>query len=269
MQYHVNNKLIEYHAGGSKVFGDDHVLLHAADDLTQNAEWHAMGFAIQPLFDKLAFESFQNTTEELIRSLWRKSGLNVPVDFPLEHYHRLADTKEKHLAAVEFTKLLSVTEFPSGIEKIQKRISMICGIPLEAHNPFDDQKIFHFRVVRPKQGDNNPLHRDVWLEDYSDCINLYIPICGSNELSSLIISPGSHLWSESRVERTERGALINGIKFNVPAVTSINGSFDVVRPNPSQNEVLVFSPYLIHGGAANLNEDVTRISIELRLWRKN
>jgi ectoine hydroxylase-related dioxygenase (phytanoyl-CoA dioxygenase family) len=106
------------------------------------------------------------------------------------------------------------------------------------------------------------------LQDYSNCINLYIPVCGSNENSSLIIIPGSHLWSESRVERTVSGALINGVKFNVPAVTNIEGSFEVIRPSPESNEVLVFSPYLIHGGAVNLNKDTTRISIELRLWKR-
>jgi hypothetical protein len=63
-------------------------------------------------------------------------------------------------------------------------------------NPYDDQRVFHFRVIRPLSGDNNPLHRDVWLEDYKDCINLYIPIAGSNALSSLIIAPQSHRWSE-------------------------------------------------------------------------
>jgi len=34
------------------------------------------------------------------------------------------------------------------------------------------------------------------------------------------------------------------------------------------NQVLVFSPYLIHGGAVNLNSNETRISIEIRLWKK-
>jgi ectoine hydroxylase-related dioxygenase (phytanoyl-CoA dioxygenase family) len=111
------------------------------------------------------------------------------------------------------------------------------------------------------------LHRDVWLEDYESCINLYIPIAGSNALSSLILLPESHYWPESRIERTMSGAHINGIKFNVPAVTAIDGDFTIERPDPQENEMLLFSPYLIHGGAINLNTNKTRISIELRLWR--
>jgi ectoine hydroxylase-related dioxygenase (phytanoyl-CoA dioxygenase family) len=80
--------------------------------------------------------------------------------------------------------------------------------------------------------------------------------------------PGSHRWSESRVERTDTGAVLEGIRFNVPAVTAIKGSYTVERPNPRENQVLVFSPYLVHGGAVNLNNDKTRISIEMRLWKK-
>jgi ectoine hydroxylase-related dioxygenase (phytanoyl-CoA dioxygenase family) len=39
------------------------------------------------------------------------------------------------------------------------------------------------------------------------------------------------------------------------------------RPNPGPNEVMVFSPYLIHGGAFNQQPDHTRVSLEMRFWR--
>jgi len=181
----------------------------------------------------------------------------------------LASDRNSHLAAVDQTKLLSVSDFPIPILEIESRISEICETPLIAKNPFDQQSIFHFRIVRPHSNDNNPLHRDVWLKDYANCINLYIPIAGSNDLSSLSIIPGSHCWRESRIERTQEGALLDGVQYNVPAVTDIRGDYEIVRPNPKRNEVLVFSPYLIHGGAINLNPNQTRISVELRLWKKN
>jgi ectoine hydroxylase-related dioxygenase (phytanoyl-CoA dioxygenase family) len=173
------------------------------------------------------------------------------------------------LAAVEKTKLLAVEKFPIPIQLVEKRISEICQMPLIAKNPFDNQSIFHFRVIRPNSTDNNPLHRDVWLEDYANCINLYIPIAGSDSNSSLVIIPKSHHWSESKIERTEQGAIIDGVKYNVPAVTAIHSNYEIVRPDPKENEVLIFSPYLIHGGSVNLNTDRTRISIELRLWKKS
>ena len=69
------------------------------------------------------------------------------------------------------------------------------------------------------------------------------------------------------MERTLAGSNINGQKFNVPAVTAVRGEYTVARPDPGPNEVLIFSPYLIHGGAVNLNTNITRISIEMRLWK--
>jgi hypothetical protein len=267
MRYVVNNRAIEYHADGELFVGGNEVLLECADDLTVSQPWHQKGFTVQKLFHDSEAETFQAKCDELIRTLWRKSGLNIPDNISLDQYHMLVPDWNQHLAAVEHTKLVHVTDFPMGIKKIQERISEICGQKLIAKNPYDGQSVFHFRVIRPSSGDNNPLHRDVWLEDYTSCINLYIPIAGSSELTSLILIPGSHLWPESSVQRTLTGALINGVKFNVPAVTEILRPYEAIRPDPKNNEVLVFSPYLIHGGAVNLSPDSTRISIELRLWK--
>lgn len=268
MKYTVNDTVLSYNAAGDKSFGKNEVLASKAIDLTKNTLWHQTGFVIEQLFDQDRYKVFSSETNDLLKRLWRRSGLSMNDDLPLQFYHQIATTREQHLAAVELTKLIAIREFPGGIEHIESRISEICKTDLVAKNPFDGQSVFHFRVIRPNSGDNNPLHRDVWLEDYADCINLYIPVCGSNAKSSLIMIPGSHLWSEARVERTTSGAMINGVKFNVPAVTGIAGEYEAVRPDPSENEVLVFSPYLVHGGAVNLNQHLTRISIELRLWKK-
>lgn len=268
MKYRLGQKEIYYAADGSTTSGSDCVLLDKAVDLTSGKSWSSDGFTIETLFDENTFREFhQRTTEQLI-SLWKESGLPVANDFDLRKYHLLANEKKTHLAAVEKTKLLTVRDFPVPIQQVEERISEICQAPVIAKNPFDNQSVFHFRVVRPNSADNNPLHRDVWLEDYANCINLYIPIAGSDSNSSLVIIPKSHRWPENKIERTERGAVIGGVKFNVPAVTCIRGSYEIVRPDPKENEVLVFSPYLIHGGSVNLNSDQTRISIELRLWKK-
>jgi hypothetical protein len=220
------------------------------------------------LFDAKTFNAFRRQTHALLLDCWRKAGIVAPKDVPLDQYHTLVKDFDTHLSAVEYTKLLPVEQFPIPIELLEDRVSQSCGVPVEVRNPFDGQRIFHFRVIRPQQWDNNPLHRDVWLPDYDNCINLYIPVAGSNERSSLILVPGSHLWPESRIERTVAGATIKGVKYNVPAVTAINGTYSIERPDPRENQVLVFSPYLIHGGAVNLNRDESRISIEIRLWKK-
>jgi len=269
MEYHLNKRKVVYRVEGSKTSGDDQILLHKAIDLTNGKTWSKDGYVVSQLFSDQAFEKFEGETKKLLASLWKKSGLSIPKDFQPDQYHTLAYNGNLHLSAVEQTKLLSVSDFPVPISEIENRISEICETSLEAKNPFDRQSVFHFRVVRPNSNDNNPLHRDVWLEDYANCINLYIPIAGSTELSSLTIVPRSHHWPENKIERTQEGASIDGVKFNVPAVTSIHGEYEIVRPNPKRNEVLVFSPYLIHGGAVNLNPNQTRISIELRLWKKD
>jgi hypothetical protein len=268
MEFLINNTKISYNAEGERGFGDNVVLLKQASDLTTATTWSTKGYTIEKLFDDVnEFKSFHREVTELLLSCWRNAGLQIPNDFTLDQYHQLVSKHQQHLDAINATKLLTIDKFPLGIDRIEKRISAICGNPLRALNPYDNQSVFHFRVIRPKSTDNNPLHRDVWLEDYESCINLYIPVAGSNDLSSLIILPGSHVWPESKIERTVEGAQVNGVRFNVPAVTSILGEYEIARPNPKLNELLVFSPYLIHGGSVNLNTDVTRISIELRLWK--
>lgn len=268
MKYKLGKKEINYLAEGEKTSGSELVLLHQAIDLTSGKRWGVDGFTVEKLFEEKRFQEFKQSTASLLISSWNQAGLAAPNDFDPCLYHRLARSNELHLAAVEKTKLLSINDFPIPIHLIEQRASEICHAELIAKNPFDGQAIFHFRVVRPNSNDNNPLHRDVWLEDYANCINLYIPIAGSNSNSSLAIIPKSHHWPENKVERTTQGAIVGQVKFNVPAVTAIDGDYEIVRPDPKENEVLVFSPYLIHGGSVNLNPDQTRISIELRLWKK-
>jgi hypothetical protein len=267
MKYRVNDTWLEYEAEGHRAYGNNTTLLRHAVDLTANTAWNKKGFTIEKLFPSNEYAVFKREIYALLISLWKEAGLSISDDFLLDQYHTLIQHPDEHFAAVEKTKLISTTQFPLGIAILERRISQLCNINLIAKNPFDDQSVFHFRVIRPQSKDNNPLHRDVWLEDYESCINLYIPIAGSNALSSLILLPESHYWPESRIERTMSGAHINGIKFNVPAVTAIDGDFTIERPDPQENEMLLFSPYLIHGGAINLNTNKTRISIELRLWR--
>lgn len=268
MEYFVNGVRLKYDVTGSRSWGSDIVLLDQAIDLSVRTGWHDRGFTIESLFTPEHYSLFIEQCHALLIRLWSEAGLNLRHDFQPDRYHTVVTDLAAHLRAVEKTKLLGVGKFPILVKEIEQRVSEICNVPLVARNPFDNQAVFHFRVIRPMQADNNPLHRDVWLEDYDDCINIYIPIAGSNEQSSLILLPGSHLWPESRIEKTNAGAEINGIKFNVPAVTEIRGSYVAERPDPKVNQILVFSPYLIHGGAVNSNKDLTRISIEMRLWRR-
>ncbi len=267
MEYCINGTILKYEAIGKRIWGDNIVLLKKANDLTSPTHWHQQGYTIESLFSLDIYSHFVEQNRKILLQRWKDAGLIIEENFKLDQYHLLANNLTTHLRAIEKTKQLDTKYFPIPIREIENRVSEICKTTLVAKNPFDNQSVFHYRIIRPQQSDNNPLHRDVWLEDYDDCINLYIPVAGSNELSSLIILPESHLWPESRIEKTESGAQINGLTFNVPAVTAISETYHIERPNPLENQVLIFSPYLIHGGAVNLNPDQTRISIELRLWK--
>ncbi|MGC4023148.1 MAG: phytanoyl-CoA dioxygenase family protein [Cyclobacteriaceae bacterium] len=268
MKYTLGDREVSYNAEGKKISGDESVLIQNAIDLTSQTNWNKIGFTIAPLFEEKIYQEFKLGLHQLLISLWRESGLKVENNFLLNQYHTIAKDNSLHFQALDKTKLIPSERFPIPIKILEERISEICKTSLEVFSPTFKQSYFHFRVIRPQSNDNNPLHRDVWVEENANGINLYIPITGSNENSSLAIIPGSHLWPESRIERTEQGALINGVKFNVPAVTNIFGGYEVSRPDPKENEVLVFSPYLIHGGSMNLNQNETRISMEVRLWKK-
>jgi ectoine hydroxylase-related dioxygenase (phytanoyl-CoA dioxygenase family) len=98
-------------------------------------------------------------------------------------------------------------------------------------------------------------------------VNIYAPIAGSNDKSSLIVIPTSHLWEESEIKRTKSGGKVNGLTYTVPAVVDATRTIVPLRPNPGLDEVLVFSPYCIHGGATNFTDDQTRVSLEIRFWR--
>jgi hypothetical protein len=268
MNYYLNHTEVNYDTRNKAERGERITLIDSAIDLTMNRSWAKKGFTIQSLFSQKTYADFRQKTQLLLILLWKEAGLEVEPEFPLELYHTLASEKSKHLAAVEKTKSVYTHRFPISIVELEERISEIVEIPLKVINPFGDNPTFHFRVVRPQSNDYNPLHRDVWQKENADCINLYIPVSGSNEKSSLAIIPESHHWSEYDIERTKEGALINGTSYHVPALTKIFREFEIIRPNPNENEVLVFSPYLIHGGAVNHNTDITRISLEIRLRKK-
>ncbi len=269
MKIKLNNQTVHFNVEGARAFGADTVLLQNHDDLTDATHWKDQGFVVAPLLEETLFQQFQKGMENQLRHFLHATHLTDDPNFPLTQYHHLVHSNyQKHLEVVNKAKLIENSHFPIDVAVLEERLSEICEVQIRNTNPYNKEKVFHFRIIRPDSNDNNPLHRDVWLEEYHDCINIYVPICGSNPRSSLTLIPGSHWWKESFVQKTIQGARVNGVQFNVPAITEVKKKFQVIRPDPKLNEILVFSPYLIHGGAVNLNPDTTRISLEMRFWRK-
>jgi hypothetical protein len=261
--------LNSYRIEGKRGFGDNLVLLEAHDDLTLKTSWKETGYSVEPFLDASTSENLFSGLYHFVFEALNKEGVQLPENFSLDQYHYFVPNKQLHLKILEHTKAIDYSKFPIATTTLLNRISESLGEPLTTVNPNTGENIFHLRIVRPNSTDYNPLHRDAWLDELKGSINLYVPVAGSTQNSALFVVPGSHHWPESEIERTLEGAIMDGAKYNVPGLTGSKKQLQPIRPNPKKDEVLIFSPYLIHGGAFNLNQDQTRISLEIRLWRKS
>jgi ectoine hydroxylase-related dioxygenase (phytanoyl-CoA dioxygenase family) len=102
-------------------------------------------------------------------------------------------------------------------------------------------------------------------------LNIYLPVVGSNDLSSLKIQPGSHKWNENETIVSKGGAYFKSTqkKYSVDAIVASKIPIEMIRPNPDKNQMMLFSPYLIHGCSENENMDMTRISLEIRFIKED
>ena len=234
---------------------------------TARAAWAKVGYAVVPGLPAPIQQMLQAGLAELLRGALRAAGCSVAPDFDITHYHHaVGDDPACHLAVIAQTKSYDLSRLSIAPALLEGLVSAACGQPVRAHNPHAREAVFHLRIVRPNWADQNPLHRDAWLPRYHDALNIYLPVAGSTARSSLTLVPGSHHWPENTVERTEGGAIYHGVLYTVPGVLRPVRPLQIIRPNPGPDEVLVFSPYLLHGAAANLNDDATRISLEMRFW---
>jgi len=191
-------------------------------------------------------------------------------DIDLKNYHNEINEDEHKiiLNSMPYKKDMypDVKEFCEYIENL---ISNELNEPIKIFN--DD---LWFRICRPSKicdNDYNPCHRDVYLDFYRNIVNIYLPVVGSNEKSALTLHAGSHKWKENETMVTNGGAHFKHVnkKYSVDAIVASKQPLDMIRPNPNENQLMLFSPYLIHGCANNENEDITRISLEVRFIRND
>jgi hypothetical protein len=270
VEYWIDHRKVSFELDGSTESGPTSVLLEADDNVIRDSGWDDVGYCVAPFVSETHRRLMCEGFTRLVRAEMAVEGIKTGDAFALEQYHRLV-TDEQHAAIVKRTRVgFEGHQFPISLDLIAERISEICRAPLTVEGAKYSGRPFFLRIVRPcKQQDNNPPHRDVWLDHLRDGVNIYAPVAGSNALSSLPVLAKSHKWSESEIERSVSGARIQGLNYTVPTVTRGRHPIVLTRPNPGPHEVLVFSPYLIHGGAVNLNEDLTRVSLEMRLWRRS
>lgn len=269
VEYWIDDRKVSFQLEGTTELGAATVLLEADDNVIRDSGWDDTGYCVAPFLPPDQLAALRSGFTELIRNELEAAGIRTDSHFQLSRYHRLVDDVQ-HATIIKRTRIgFEREQFPLDLQVVAERISEICRAPLAVGGPHYNGRPFFLRIVRPqKQQDNNPPHRDVWLDHLRDGVNIYAPVAGSNELSSLPVLAGSHHWAERDIERSVNGAKIQGLNYTVPTVTRASRPIKMTRPNPQPHEVLVFSPYLIHGGAVNLNQDVTRVSLEMRLWRR-
>ncbi len=269
MKYQINHTDYQIEVNGERSFGKDAVLFLEDDNLIAYTDWQQAGFSLIPLFPLPEFNILNAELKQYLTHIINKYVPQLSSDFIIPNYHRITQTNQSlHLAITNEAKQVNYQHFPIPISTLVERVEDEVKIPLTVRNPNTQEYHFSFRIVRPGVSDFNPLHRDAWHPELKHCLNLYLPVAGSNELSSLCLIPGSHYWPEKTVERTLSGAIMNGSQYTVPGLTATSQELNLIRPNPTGNQALLFTPYLIHGGAANLNSDMTRVSVEIRFWRR-
>ncbi|HEX5661257.1 MAG TPA: phytanoyl-CoA dioxygenase family protein [Polyangiales bacterium] len=266
-RYELEGEPVDVVVEGQTIRGDARVLLGEDDDLTQGRPWAERGFVVAPFLAPSSYRDLVEGVRARLASSLREAGAVVPADIQLTDYHHYIQSSDMHLRALRDARSgYSLREFPIALEEVTSRVSELLGLRVTPYNQLHGLDKWHVRVIRPASRDHNPLHRDVWLDRLRNAVNIYVPLAGSTRDSALPLVPGSHRWPESELLRTAQGATVDGISYTVPAVVGSDRPLRLVRPTPREDELLLFSPYLVHGGAKNRG-DVTRCSLEMRFWR--
>jgi len=274
LKYTINSREISLRVEAEDIIpGRNRVLYN--DDRSIFKPWEQNGFTITQFLDKQKFDDFYEFIHiYFIKNLKKIKYFNTS-NFTLDKYHNFVDDKEhldflRYVAAGRFgISGIPLSFLPFSYKEFDNLVSELCGKRFTCKKTFYylyTNSYFWIRVVRPKSKDNNPPHRDSHLKRNKKTVNIYAPIAGSNENSSLPIIPGSHFWSDSELRITNGKAYVENIKFTNPAIVSAEKGLHMITPNPKLGELMVFTPSAIHGGGRNFNDDLTRISLEMRFW---
>ena len=264
----IDDKEYYFPVEGEFSYGEDILLYNPGDSVIDKTVWSQKGFDIVALYSIEESAILKESSRLALLRIFDDVGIRYDEKFALETYHEYADTKEKHAEVIKRSVQLKNIDFGIDMSIIARRISEIVGYDLQSYIPDLEREIIQLRIIRPNSYDINPPHRDAYLDYYRKVLNLWLPLAGVNENSSLPVMPGSHLWNEKDIFRTpNHGAVIDGNKYRVPAIINTNHGMAMKRAVPAEGEALIFTPYLIHGAAVNQNKDITRMALELRLYK--
>ena len=263
----IDDKPFEFKVDGDFFWGKPELLYQEEDNILSKMFWKNDGYNIVKAFQNADFLKLQESVKSIIFNALKSNNVSVDSStFDLKDYHKYATNDELHNQVISITRNLETSDFNFDIDRLAKRFGDILGYKLTSYVEELKKSHIQIRISRPKSLDINPPHRDGYLSYWEDIINVWLPIAGCNEKSSLPVMGKSHLIPENEILRTEsKGAKINGNIYYVPCILETkSGAIKMTRPNPQETEALLFSPFLIHGAAVNENEDITRVSLELR-----
>ena len=272
----INNKTYDISIKGSPPFlsGADVVLSNEQADIAFHQPWYQDGYTAVQFLDNDEFSSLKDGLTNCVKKIIvDELGINVD-NFSLDNYHHFITSSEQHYKVVSKTRDLFPEDFNFPLTTIIPKFEKILGFSLSDISPFDGSQLHIIvRINRPFSTDFNPPHKDIY-EGVDDAnhipqfINLWIPICGVTDKSSLPVVKSSHLLKESELSRTFEGAVVEGNKYRVRMIKSWNGDITLTRPEIKYGEVLFFTSHLVHGLAINEEEDSTRVALEFRLFKK-
>ena len=274
--YKINDKEITVNVDDSLLFkiGDEKTLSTKNTDISYDQPWYKKGYTTANFLNK---EDFNLLLEGLTESIKKLINIEFDLDlsnFELHKYHHYIKTNEDHFKIASKTRDLFPNDFNFNILEILPKFESILGFKLTDINPFNKQKAHIIvRINRPFSKDFNPPHKDIYEgvdnESYiPQFINLWIPICGVTQNSSLPVAPESHLLSENKIKRTFDGAIVEGNKYRVRMIESWDSN-KLFRTNVKYGEVLFLSSHLVHGLAINQENDTTRVALEFRLFKED
>ncbi len=228
-------------------------------NLLKKIDWYKKGYSIENIFTIPQHLNNQKKISYCVKKILKIKNRN----FSIENYHYCVNDAN-HLRTIQKTRELKIDVFQSIKDKIYSYLNDKYKISFKK-NKMIKKEIALLRIHRPKKNDLNPPHRDGYLRCWSKSLNIWYMISGSFKNSSLPIIPKSHLVNEKFIQVTRSNSKMNGTKYTVPIILRINNknmSFKIPKIKPGQ--VLIFSPFLIHGFGKNFSANKTRSSLEFR-----
>jgi hypothetical protein len=126
----------------------------------------------------------------------------------LPDYHRRTDATE-HERLIQKTRELRFADLRIAPQMFTAFFGASLGLRLSDILPLLGRDHVQLRINRPGSTDYNPPHRDAAFPAYSNALNVWIPVTGVDERTSLPILPGSHRIPEAECWQTETGGSLD------------------------------------------------------------